>query len=168
ASCRWSNGCAAIIEHPVAHGIALESSMTDILRPWLDSYPPGIPATIDPDRYTSVSAVMQEACREFRDRPAFTQFGHTYSYGEIDRLSREFAAYLTTHLKLQRGDRVALMMPNVHAYPIAIFGVLRAGLTVVNTNPLYTARELRHQLRDSGAKAILVMENFASTVAKVI
>ncbi len=142
--------------------------MTDIPRPWLDSYPPGIPATIDPDSYTSVSAVMQEACREFRDRPAFTQFGHTYTYGEIDRLSRDFAAYLTTHLKLQRGDRVALMMPNVHAYPIAIFGVLRAGLTVVNTNPLYTARELKHQLKDSGAKAILVLENFAATVARVI
>jgi long-chain acyl-CoA synthetase len=142
--------------------------MTDIPRPWLDSYPPGIPATIDPDSYTSVSAVMQEACREFRDRPAFTQFGHTYTYGEIDRLSRDFAAYLTTHLKLQRGDRVALMMPNVHAYPIAIFGVLRAGLTVVNTNPLYTARELKHQLKDSGAKVILVLENFAATVARVI
>ena len=142
--------------------------MTDIARPWLDSYPPGIPATIDPDRYSSVSAVMMEACREFRERPAFTQFGHTYSYGEIDRLSRDFAAYLTGHLKLRRGDRVALMMPNVHAYPIAIFGILRAGLTVVNTNPLYTARELRHQLKDSGATAILVLENFADTVAKVI
>jgi long-chain acyl-CoA synthetase len=142
--------------------------MTELSRPWLASYPPGIPATIDADRYSSVSAVMKEACREFAQRPAFTQFGHTHTYGEIDRLSRDFAAYLTGHLKLKRGDRVALMMPNVHAYPIAIFGVLRAGLTVVNTNPLYTPRELGHQLKDSGAKAILVLENFADTVEKVI
>jgi long-chain acyl-CoA synthetase len=142
--------------------------MSDTERPWLASYPPGMPAQIDPDRYASIPAVLEEACAMFRDKPAFTQFGHTFSYGDIDRLSRDFAAYLTGTLKLQRGDRVALMMPNLHQYPIAIFGVLRAGLVVVNTNPLYTARELRHQLKDSGAKAILVVENFAETVEKVL
>jgi len=142
--------------------------MSETERPWLASYPPGMPAQIDPDRYASIPAVLEEACATFRDKPAFTQFGHTFSYGDIDRLSRDFAAYLTGTLKLQRGDRVALMMPNLHQYPIAIFGVLRAGLVVVNTNPLYTARELKHQLRDSGAKAILVVENFADTVEKVL
>jgi long-chain acyl-CoA synthetase len=142
--------------------------MSDPERPWLASYPPGMPAQIDPDRYASIPAVLEEACATFRDKPAFTQFGHTFSYGDIDRLSRDFAAYLTGTLKLQRGDRVALMMPNLHQYPIAIFGVLRAGLVVVNTNPLYTARELKHQLKDSGAKAILVVENFAETVEKVL
>ena len=142
--------------------------MTDAARPWLASYPPGMPAQIDADAYPSIPAVLEEACRTFADRPAFTQFGHTFSYGDIDRLSRDFAAFLTGTLGLRRGDRVALMMPNVHQYPIALFGVLRAGLTVVNTNPLYTARELRHQLIDSGARAIVVLENFADTVEKVL
>ena len=104
----------------------------------------------------------------FVDKPAFTQFGHTNSYAEIDRLSRDFAAYLTGPLGLVRGDRVAIMMPNVHQYPIALIGILRAGLVVVNTNPLYTARELKHQLKDSGAKAIVVVENFATVVEKVL
>ncbi|HEX5757085.1 MAG TPA: AMP-binding protein, partial [Arenimonas sp.] len=101
-------------------------------------------------------------------RPAFSNLGKTMSYAEIDRLSLQFASYLLHELKLKKGDRVALMMPNVLQYPIAIFGVLRAGLTVVNTNPMYTARELKHQLKDSGAKAIVVLENFACTVAEVL
>jgi long-chain acyl-CoA synthetase len=142
--------------------------MTDRARPWLASYPPGMPATIDADRYPSITAMLKEACRTFASKPAYTQFGHDNTYGDIDRLSRDFAAYLTGHLKLERGDRVAIMMPNLHQYPIAIFGILRAGLVVVNTNPLYTPRELRHQLKDSGAKAILVVENFAHTVEKVL
>ena len=142
--------------------------MTDRARPWLASYPPGMPATIDADRYTSITAMLKEACRTFASKPAYTQFGHDNTYGDIDRLSRDFAAYLTGHLKLQRGDRVAIMMPNLHQYPVAIFGILRAGLVVVNTNPLYTPRELRHQLKDSGAKAILVVENFAHVVEKVL
>ena len=103
-----------------------------------------------------------------RDRPAFANFGKQISYADVDRLSAQFANYLLHELKLKKGDRVALMMPNVLQYPIAIFGVLRAGLTVVNTNPMYTARELKHQLTDSGASAIVVLENFASVVAEVI
>jgi long-chain acyl-CoA synthetase len=137
-------------------------------RPWLSSYPEGIPETINLEEYKSIVAVLNSACEKFSDRPAFSNLGKTLSYAEIDRLSTQFANYLLHELKLKKGDRVALMMPNILQYPIAIFGVLRAGLTVVNTNPMYTARELKHQLNDSGAKAIVVMEMFAHTVAEVV
>ena len=137
-------------------------------RPWLASYPKGIPAQVDLEKYASIVSVLDEACRDFRDRPAFANFGKQISYADVDRLSAQFANYLLHELKLKKGDRVALMLPNVLQYPIAIFGVLRAGLTVVNTNPMYTARELKHQLSDSGASAIVVLENFASVVAEVI
>jgi long-chain acyl-CoA synthetase len=137
-------------------------------RPWLSSYPEGIPETINLEEYKSIVAVLNSACEKFSDRPAFSNLGKTLSYAEIDRLSTQFANYLLHELKLKKGDRVALMMPNILQYPIAIFGVLRAGLTVVNTNPMYTARELKHQLNDSGAKVIVVMEMFAHTVAEVI
>ncbi|MCD9026899.1 long-chain fatty acid--CoA ligase [Luteimonas sp. BDR2-5] len=137
-------------------------------RPWLASYPAGIPAEIDPGQYSSVPAVLEEAIAHYRDRPAFSNMGRTITYGELDALSRDFAAYLLGELKLKKGDRVAIMMPNCLQYPIATFGVLRAGLTVVNTNPMYTARELRHQLVDSGAAAILVMDNFGKTVQDVL
>jgi len=137
-------------------------------RPWLASYPKGIPAQVDLEQYASIVSVLDEACRDYRDRPAFANFGKQINYGDVDRLSAQFANYLLHELKLKKGDRVALMMPNVLQYPIAIFGVLRAGLTVVNTNPMYTARELRHQLTDSGASAIVVLENFASVVAEVL
>jgi long-chain acyl-CoA synthetase len=135
---------------------------------WLSSYPSGIPAEIDINKYSSVVAVLQEACDQFRQRPAFHSMGTTISYDDVDRLSANFASYLLNVLKLKKGDRVALMLPNVLQYPIAIFGVLRAGLTVVNTNPMYTARELKHQLNDSGAAAIVVLDNFACTLAEVI
>jgi long-chain acyl-CoA synthetase len=135
---------------------------------WLSSYPSGIPAEIDINKYSSVVAVLQEACDQFRQRPAFHSMGTTISYDDVDRLSAGFAAYLLNVLKLKKGDRVALMLPNVLQYPVAIFGVLRAGLTVVNTNPMYTARELKHQLNDSGAAAIVVLDNFACTLAEVI
>ena len=137
-------------------------------RPWLASYPKGIPAQVDLEKYASIVSVLDEVCRDFRDRPAFANFGKQISYADVDRLSAQFANYLLHELKLKKGDRVALMMPNVLQYPVAIFGVLRAGLTVVNTNPMYTARELKHQLTDSGASAIVVLENFASVVAEVI
>lgn len=137
-------------------------------RPWLDHYPDGVPAQIDIDAYTSVVAVLDEAFGRFGDRPAFASFGTKLSYGEIDTLSAKFAGYLTGELKLGKGDRIAIMMPNVLQYPVALFGALRAGLIVVNTNPLYTARELQHQLEDSGAKAIVVLDNFAATVQKVV
>jgi long-chain acyl-CoA synthetase len=137
-------------------------------RPWLANYPQGIPAEIDMDKYASIVSVLNEACATFGDRPAFANFGKQLTYAEIDRLSTDFANYLLHELKLKKGDRVALMMPNVLQYPVAIFGVLRAGLTVVNTNPMYTARELKHQLTDSGASAIVVLENFAHVVADVV
>ncbi|HVF35038.1 MAG TPA: long-chain-fatty-acid--CoA ligase [Candidatus Saccharimonadia bacterium] len=135
---------------------------------WLKSYPPGVPAEIDLGQYNSVVAILESACDRFRDRPAFTNMGRTMTYDEVDRVSRDFASYLLNVLKLKKGDRVALMLPNLLQYPIAIFGVLRAGLTVVNTNPMYTGRELKHQLVDSGAAAIVVLDNFAHVLAEII
>jgi long-chain acyl-CoA synthetase len=137
-------------------------------RPWLASYPRGVPAQVDVEEYTSIVAVLQGSLEKYRDRPAFANLGKVLTYAEVDRLSRQFAAYLLSELKLKKGDRVAIMMPNCLQYPIATFGILRAGLTVVNTNPMYTARELRHQLVDSGASAILVLDNFGSTVQEVL
>ncbi|WP_430389740.1 long-chain-fatty-acid--CoA ligase [Dyella sp. 20L07] len=137
-------------------------------RPWLAHYPEGVPAQIDSNQYASVAAVVEEAFERFRQRPAFASFGKQLSYGQIDELSRQFAGYLTGVLKLGKGDRIAIMMPNVLQYPIALFGALRAGLVVVNTNPMYTARELKHQLEDAGAKAIVVLDNFAATLQQVV
>ncbi|HEU4671136.1 MAG TPA: AMP-binding protein [Dyella sp.] len=137
-------------------------------RPWLDHYPEGVPAEIDLGAYASVVAVLEEAFGKFRERPAFSSFGKQLSYGEIDAMSAKFAGYLAGELKLAKGDRIAIMMPNVLQYPIALFGALRAGLVVVNTNPLYTARELKHQLEDSDAKAIVVLDNFAATLQQVV
>ncbi|MEO7050123.1 MAG: AMP-binding protein [Rhodanobacter sp.] len=137
-------------------------------RPWLANYPAGVAEQIDIDKYVSVPAVLEEAFAHFRDKPAFTNFGRKLSYGQIDEMSRQFAGYLSGVLNLGKGDRIAIMMPNVMQYPIVLFGALRAGLVVVNTNPLYTARELKHQLEDSGAKAIVVLDNFAATVQQVL
>jgi len=137
-------------------------------RPWIEQYPDGIPSQIDVDEFPSVVAVLQNAIDNYRDRPAFANMGKALTYGDIDTLSAQFAAYLLGELGLKKGDRVAIMMPNCLQYPIATFGVLRAGLTVVNTNPMYTARELKHQLVDSGASAILVLDNFGATVQQVL
>jgi len=137
-------------------------------RPWLENYPAGVPEQIDVSQYASVPAVLEEAFTRFRDRPAFASFGRQLNYGQIDKMSRQFAGYLTGVLKLGKGDRIAIMMPNVLQYPIALFGALRAGLVVVNTNPMYTARELKHQLEDSGAKAIVVLDNFAAILQQVV
>ncbi|WP_140908745.1 long-chain fatty acid--CoA ligase [Cognatiluteimonas lumbrici] len=137
-------------------------------RPWLAQYPAGVPAEIDPDAYPSVVAVLEDAIQRFRDRPAFSSFGKVITYAELDELSARFAAYLLGELELKRGDRVAIMMPNCLQHPIATHGILRAGLTVVNVNPLYTARELEHQLVDSGTSAIVVLDNFGHTVQQVI
>ncbi len=135
-------------------------------RPWLSAYPEGTPAEVDVDAYPSLVALFEESCRRFANRPAYHNLGTTLTYREVERLSARFASYLTS-IGLSRGDRVALMMPNILQYPVALFGVLRAGLTVVNTNPLYTPRELRHQLCDSGARCIVVLENFAHVLASV-
>jgi long-chain acyl-CoA synthetase len=139
-----------------------------IERPWLASYPAEVPAQINVDEFPSIVSVLKAACDHYAANPAFSNYGKVLTYEEIDRLSARFANYLLNVLQLKKGDRVALMMPNVLQYPIAIFGTLRAGLTVVNTNPMYTARELKHQLKDSGASAIVVMEMFAHTVAEVV
>src|SRR3546814_5815248 len=144
-----------------------ENEMT-VERPWLAQYPAGIPAQIDADEFSSIPAVLEGSIRKFRDRPAFTNIGRTLTYAQIDELSRQFAAYLLGELKLKKGDRVAIMMPNCLQYPIATFGILRAGLTVVNVNPMYTPRELRHQLVDSGASVVLVLDNFAFTVQQAL
>lgn len=137
-------------------------------RPWIASYPASVPQEVDVDEYRSIVSVLQTSLEKYRDRTAFSNMGKSLTYDEVDRYSKQFAAYLLGELKLKKGDRVAIMMPNCLQYPIAIFGVLRAGLTVVNTNPMYTPRELKHQLVDSGASAILVMDNFGKTVQEVI
>ena len=137
-------------------------------RNWLNQYPPGVPADIDPDKYASLRDIFEEACAAHGHAAAFTNMGATLSYVQLDELSRAFAAWLQKKSGLQAGDRVALMMPNVLQYPVALFGVLRAGMVVVNTNPLYTARELEHQLKDSGAKAIVIVENFVHVLQQVL
>ncbi len=137
-------------------------------RPWLKEYPKDVPADIDPEAFDSIKDILNQACERFAAQPAFTCMGKTLTFAEIDRHARDFAAYLQNDLKLTRGDRVAVMMPNILQYPVVIFGILRAGFVVVNCNPLYTPRELEHQLKDSGAKAIVVVENFATTLEQCI
>ena len=137
-------------------------------RVWLDSYTEGTPHDIDPDTYPSLVALVDEAIARFPDRPAFDSMGVRITFAELDRLARDFAGFLVNGAGLAKGDRVALMMPNVLQYPVALIGALRAGLVVVNTNPLYTARELRHQLVDSGARAIVVLENFGHVLEECI
>ncbi len=136
-------------------------------RIWLKHYPPGVPADIDTTQYPSLVDLFEESFRKFRDRKAFICMDKAITYGELDELSAAFGAYLQNK-GLQKGARVAVMMPNVLQYPVATTAVLRAGFTVVNVNPLYTPRELEHQLKNSGAEAIIVLENFASTVAQVV
>ena len=135
-------------------------------RPWLRSYPPGVPANIDLGEHSSIVDLLETSCDKYQDRVAFHNMGADLSYAELDFLTRNFAAALQ-HMGMQPGDRIAIMMPNILQYPVALFGALRAGLIIVNTNPMYTARELRHQLVDSGAKAIVVVEDFASVLASV-
>jgi len=134
---------------------------------WLRSYPPGIAPEIDPGRLPSLAALLDEACASYAEQVAYISMGREMSYRRLDEDSRAFAGWLQAH-GLQRGDRVALMMPNLLQYPVALFGALRAGCAVVNCNPLYTPRELEHQLKDCGATAIVVVENFAHTLERVI
>ena len=136
-------------------------------RIWLEHYPKGVPADIDIDEYASVRDVFEEACRKFATRPAFSCMGRSISFADLDALSSTFGAWLQS-IGCAKGTRVALMMPNILQYPVCLFGTLRAGCTVVNVNPLYTARELEHQLVDSGAEVIVVVENFARTLQEVI
>ncbi len=135
---------------------------------WLKSYPAGVPAELPAPEYKSVRDMIDFSLREFAARPAYSNMGTTLTFAELDRLSMQFACYLQQSLGLTRGERVAIMLPNVLQYPVVLCGIFRAGLVAVNVNPLYTARELRHQLADSGAKCIIILENFADTLEKVI
>ena len=137
-------------------------------RIWLQQYPRGIPAEIDADEYASLKDIFERSCRLFADLPAYGNMGVSITYRELDAASRDFAAWLQKVVGLHKGDRVALMLPNLLQYPVALYGILRAGMTAVNVNPMYTGRELDHQLNDSGATAIVVLENFAHTLADVI
>jgi long-chain acyl-CoA synthetase len=137
-------------------------------RIWLSHYPPGVPAEVDVQEFASLRDVMLRSCQRFGELPAYSNMGASLTYTELDRSSRDFAAYLQKSLGLHKGDRVAIMMPNLLQYPVALFGILRAGLVVVNVNPQYTVPELEHQLKDSGAVAIVVLENFAHTLQDVL
>ena len=135
---------------------------------WLGQYPKGIPAAISVDEYASLKEILELSCRKFAELPAYGNMGVSITYRELDRASREFGAYLQKVIGLKKGDRVAIMLPNLLQYPVALFGVLRAGMTVVNVNPMYTERELEHQLNDSGATVIVVLENVAHTLEQVL
>ena len=135
---------------------------------WLASYPEHINSEIDINEYSSLNAVLEISVEKFATRPAYENLGKVLTYKELDELTLQFASYVTNVLGMKKGDTIAIMLPNLLQYPIALFGALRAGLIVVNTNPLYTERELEHQLKDSGAKAIVILENFASVLAGVI
>jgi long-chain acyl-CoA synthetase len=161
ASGAWSGYLRARRQFPPEGACAME-------KIWLKSYPEGIPAEIDVNEFQSIGDLFEKGVRKFGERTAYVNMGRGITYAELGKLSARFAAYLQSELKLPKASRVALMMPNMLQYPIAMFGVLRAGYIVVNVNPLYTARELEHQLRDSGAEAIVIVENFASTLEHVL
>ena len=135
---------------------------------WLGQYPKGVPAEINVDEYASLKEILERSCHTFAELPAYGNMGVSITYRDLDRASREIGAYLQKVVGLRKGDRVALMLPNLLQYPVALFGALRAGMTVVNVNPMYTARELEHQLNDSGATVIVVLENFAHTLEEVL
>jgi long-chain acyl-CoA synthetase len=135
-------------------------------QPWLNSYPEGVPAEIDMDEYSSIMDIFTQSCAKYGNQVAYMNFGKELTYADLDRMTRDFAAWLQSK-GLVKGDRIALMMPNILQYPVALFGAMRAGMVIVNTNPMYTGRELKHQLTDSGAKAIVVVENFAHVLEQV-
>ncbi len=137
-------------------------------KPWLKYYPPGVPAEINPDAYQSLLHLFEQSCRQYKDRVAYSNLGTTLTYRQLWDKSRAFAAYLQNELNLRKGERIAIMLPNLLQYPIAMFGAFRAGLVVVNVNPLYTLRELRHQLNDAQCKALLVLSNFAYVAQEAI
>jgi long-chain acyl-CoA synthetase len=135
---------------------------------WKDKYPVGVNSEINPDEYQNIQAVLKQSCEQFADKPAFSNLGKTLTYGELYKLSGEFAAYLQQNTNLQPGDRIAVQLPNVIQYPIVVFGAMRAGLVVVNTNPLYTSREMEHQFNDSGAKGLVCLANMAHLAEEVL
>ncbi|MBK3756600.1 long-chain-fatty-acid--CoA ligase FadD1 [Stutzerimonas frequens] len=135
---------------------------------WKDKYPVGVASEIDPNEYQNIQAVLKQSCERFADKPAFSSLGKTLTYGELYKLSGDFAAYLQQNTDLQPGDRIAVQLPNLIQYPIVVFGAMRAGLIVVNTNPLYTAREMEHQFNDAGAKALVCLANMAHLAEEVL
>ncbi len=137
-------------------------------KPWLSRYPNDVPETINPDEYASLVEMFENAVRNFADQPAFINMGSIMTFRKLEERSRAFAAYLQNDLKLKKGDRVALMMPNLLQYPVALFGILRAGMIAVNVNPLYTPRELEHQLNDADATTIVIVSNFANTLEQIV
>ncbi|WP_413284016.1 long-chain-fatty-acid--CoA ligase FadD [Vibrio sp. MA40-2] len=137
-------------------------------KPWLSHYPSDVPKEINPDQYQSLIEMFENAVRNYADQPAFENMGSIMTYRKLEERSRAFAAYLQNDLKLKKGERVAIMMPNLLQYPVALFGILRAGLIAVNVNPLYTPRELEHQLNDADASTIVIVSNFASTLEKIV
>ena len=141
-------------------------SVNQNTSPWISKYPKGISAELNPEAYPSLVELMEEGFKKYSSQPAYTFMDKTITYAQVDKMSRDFAAYLQG-LGLQKGDKIAIQMPNCSQYPIALYGALRAGLTVVNTNPLYTPREMKHQFTDSGAKAIVIVANFAFNLEKV-
>jgi len=153
---------------PASRRSAWPSEQFDMEKPWLQSYPPGMPAEVDVNEFSSVKDILERSCERFRDLPAYSNLGVTLTYGDLDRLSAQFGTFLQALPGMSKGERVAIMMPNLLQYPVALFGALRAGMTVVNVNPLYTARELEYQLQDSGARTVVVVENFANTLQQVV
>jgi len=137
-----------------------------VSSPWLNSYPEGVPAEIDLGEYRSIIEILEQSCSRNKNQAAFVNFGTTLTYTELDIQTRNFAAWLQSK-GLEKGDRIALVMPNILQYPVALFGAIRAGLVVVNTNPMYTAREMKHQLVDSGARAIVIVENVAHVLTEI-
>ena len=137
-------------------------------KPWLQHYGNDIPQSIDPYRYNNVVDIILEACERFGDKPAFSNFGVQKSYAEIEKLSRDFAAFLQKKVAVKKGDRVAVIAPNMMAFPVAMFGILRTGATQVNVNPMYTARELEHQLNDSGVRTIVIYAGSTGALADCI
>src|SRR6187551_1016051 len=168
---RARRGRAASVEHPSLSARprpqnprSTRAEASDAMEKiWLKQYPAGVPAEIDVNQYSSLVALLDESFRRFGERTAYKFMGRAISFKEVDQASAAFAAWLQAQ-GFAKGDRIAVMMPNVPQYPIAVAGILRAGLVVVNVNPLYTPRELEHQLKDSGSKAILIIENFAATL----
>ncbi|MFD2571472.1 AMP-binding protein [Spirosoma soli] len=146
----------------------MDTQSTTTAYPWRRFYPKGVPHEINPDAYPSLAALLEEGCQRFTDRPAYACMGKQITFGELDKLSQQFASFLQHDLGLKKGDKLAIQMPNTLQYPVAMFGALRAGLVVVNTNPLYTPREMQHQFKDSDAKAIVILSNFASNLEKII
>jgi len=145
-----------------------QKEVASVEKVWLKSYPPGVPVEINPDAYHSLVEIFDISCQRFRDKPAFYNFGTTLTYGQMNEYSHHIAAYFQQKLKLKKGDRIALMLPNILQYPVMLFGALRAGLVVINVNPLYTAAELTFQLNNAGVMAIITLENFANTVQKAL